>query len=157
MPLSLHRGDLFAAPALTAFAHGCNCAGAMGAGIAVAFKARWPAMYVDYKARCADGRFALGDVFVWREGGATVFNLATQPHWRAGAELDAITSSVAAMLREGQTLGLDHIAMPRIGAGLGGLDWAEVLGVIAPLAAASAIDLRVCDVFAAGEPLRPLL
>lgn len=156
MPLSLHRGDLFATPELTALAHGCNCAGAMGAGIALAFKARWPDMYHDYVTRCADGRFNLGDVFIWRAGGVTIFNLATQPHWRAAAQLPAIASSVAAMLGEAQALGLDHIAMPRIGAGLGGLDWADVLGAITPLAAAGAIDLRVADVFAAGEPLQLL-
>jgi O-acetyl-ADP-ribose deacetylase (regulator of RNase III) len=156
MPLSLHRGDLFATPDLVALAHGCNCAGAMGAGIAVAFKARWPAMFAEYQTRCADGRFKLGDVFVWRAAETTVFNLATQPHWRAGAELAAIEASVGVMLRQGESLGLDHIAMPRIGAGLGGLAWDDVLSVIAPLAAASVVDLRVCDVFVAGAALKPL-
>lgn len=45
MPVSFESGDIFATTELRGFAHGCNCAGAMGKGIAVAFKQRWPAMY----------------------------------------------------------------------------------------------------------------
>ena len=29
-------------------------------GIAIEFKRRWPAMFDEYAARCADGRFGLG-------------------------------------------------------------------------------------------------
>ena len=55
----------------------------MGAGIAVRFKSQWPAMYAEYRRRCADGRFAPGEGFAWEEGGVTVFNLATERHWRS--------------------------------------------------------------------------
>jgi O-acetyl-ADP-ribose deacetylase (regulator of RNase III) len=40
MSIEARTGDLFAQPDLTALAHGCNCAGAMGKGIAVPFKQR---------------------------------------------------------------------------------------------------------------------
>lgn len=51
MSIEEGTGDLFAQPDLRALAHGCNCAGAMGKGIAVPFKQRWPRMYEEYRAR----------------------------------------------------------------------------------------------------------
>src|SRR5262249_6706425 len=62
-------GDLFAnVHAAQAFAHGCNCQGSMGAGIAVGFRERYPTMYEQYRARCkAEPReFNLGDVWLWK-------------------------------------------------------------------------------------------
>ncbi len=126
MSIEERTGDLFAQPDLTALAHGCNCAGAMGKGIAVPFKQRWPRMYAEYRARCAARRFRVGDVFVWQEGGMTVFNLGTEEHWRTGARIEHIERAVAAMAREAATLGVTRVGMPRIGAGLGGLSWADV-------------------------------
>jgi len=126
MSIEERTGDLFAQPDLTALAHGCNCAGAMGKGIAVPFKQRWPRMYAAYKSRCAARRFQVGDVFVWQEDGMTIFNLGTEEHWRTGARIEHIERAVAAMAREAATLGVTRVGMPRIGAGLGGLSWADV-------------------------------
>lgn len=130
MSIEERTGDLFAQPDLPALAHGCNCAGAMGAGIAVTFKKRWPKMYAEYKARCAAGRFTVGDVFVWREGTTTIFNLGTETHWRTGARLEHIERSVAEMARSAAALGITRVGMPRIGAGYGGLDWDDVRAVL---------------------------
>lgn len=59
--LGRRLSDLFASE-LPALGHGCNSAGAMGKGIAVEFRRRWPAMFDEYKRRCADGSFKLGDL-----------------------------------------------------------------------------------------------
>src|SRR5438067_2361963 len=56
VPAIFTKGDIFATPDLRAYAHGCNCAGTMDSGIAVAFKKRWPGMFDEYSPRCADGR-----------------------------------------------------------------------------------------------------
>jgi O-acetyl-ADP-ribose deacetylase (regulator of RNase III) len=72
-----------------ALAHGCNCQGSMGAGVAKQMKANYPKMFEEYRSMCkADPRqFNLGDSFLWiEEGKPSVFNLATQDHyWRARA------------------------------------------------------------------------
>ena len=98
MPVTFTEGDMFAREGLRAWGHGCNCAGAMGAGIAVEFRRRFPRMFEEYAARCADERFGLGDVFVWSEGDLTVYNLGTQEHWRKKAQLSAVTRSLAKMV-----------------------------------------------------------
>jgi O-acetyl-ADP-ribose deacetylase (regulator of RNase III) len=129
MPVEQVQGDLFRSGE-KALAHGCNCAEAMGKGIAVEFKKRWPRMYDEYHRRCEAGTFSLGDVFVWQEGDATIFNLGTQRTWRTGATLDAVEKSLrnaAAIAKERK---IRRIAMPRIAAGLGGLDWDAVKAVI---------------------------
>ena len=44
MPITFVTGDLFA-NRFQAQAHGCNCQGSMGAGIATGFRDRYAAMY----------------------------------------------------------------------------------------------------------------
>jgi O-acetyl-ADP-ribose deacetylase (regulator of RNase III) len=139
-----HRtGDLFDQPDLAAIAHGCNCAGAMGAGIAIQFKKRWPAMYAEYKRRCTDGTFAPGDVFAWQAEALTIFNLGTEKHWRLGAEMHFIEQSVQAMLHEATARGITVIGLPRIGAGYGKLPWNDVQATLERASSASAVRLVV--------------
>ena len=53
MPVRYIAGDLFAnRVGAQALAHGCNCPGSMGAGIAVGFRDRYPEMYAEYRRRC---------------------------------------------------------------------------------------------------------
>jgi O-acetyl-ADP-ribose deacetylase (regulator of RNase III) len=131
MPVLAVAGDLFANRyQVQAYAHGCNCAGSMGAGIAKEFRARYPLMYAEYQALCKTEprRFNLGDAWLWKdERQPWVFNLGTQEHyWRARASYDAIATALAAMRQQADDEGIVTIAMPRIGAGYGGLSWRKV-------------------------------
>jgi O-acetyl-ADP-ribose deacetylase (regulator of RNase III) len=147
MPAIFTRGDLFAEPGLSAYGHGCNCAGAMGAGIAVEFRNRWPRMFEEYQARCGDGRFGLGDVFVWTEADVTVYNLGTQEHWRKKAQLPALVRALAKMVGLARAAGVQRVGLPRIGAGLGGLDWPKVRAAIEAAGAEPAVTLVVFEEF----------
>jgi O-acetyl-ADP-ribose deacetylase (regulator of RNase III) len=149
MPFTTLTGDLFEA-GLPAVGHGCNCTGAMGAGIAVAFKKRYPAMYQEYRQRCADGRFRLGDIFVWEAPDLVIYNLATQPRPGPSATLDAIDASIRAALADAKGRGLSRLGIPRIGAGLGGLEWSDVAEVLTRAADESPVDLVVVSLPAAG-------
>lgn len=133
--------------ALDALAHGCNCAGAMGKGIAVEFRARFPAMYAEYKRRCQAGEFRVGDVFEWVEGPLTIYNLGTQKTWRTKAQLADVDRAVARMIELAAAHDVQRIGMPRIGAGLGGLPWEQVRARIEALAATSPIELVVFESF----------
>ncbi|KAL4766491.1 uncharacterized protein BDW70DRAFT_126080 [Aspergillus foveolatus] len=46
------EGDLFDAPDGTALIHACNCLGSWGAGIAGAFRKKYPAAYEIYESHC---------------------------------------------------------------------------------------------------------
>jgi O-acetyl-ADP-ribose deacetylase (regulator of RNase III) len=152
MPTVFTKGDIFATEGIRAYAHGCNCAGAMGAGIAIEFKRRFPRMFEEYAARCADGRFGLGDVFVWTEEDQTIFNLGTQVHWRKKAQVSALTRSLARMVDLAEHASIERVGVPRIGAGLGGLDWPRVKKVMAEAGAKTAVTIVVFEQFVRAEP-----
>ena len=52
----IKEGDIFSLKGVSSYAHGCNCAGAMGKGIALQFRNRYPAMYKEYKLLCQCGQ-----------------------------------------------------------------------------------------------------
>lgn len=126
----ISEGDIFHIPDVNNYAHGCNCAGAMGKGIAVTFKEKFPKMYQEYKQLCRNKQFTPGDVFMYNYGGGMVFNLGTQQSWTTKATIEAVATSLEKMLRLAKENQVDKIALPRIGAGLGKLDWSDVKQVI---------------------------
>jgi O-acetyl-ADP-ribose deacetylase (regulator of RNase III) len=135
MPVEYVSGDLFKnRHRAQALAHGCNCQGSMGAGIAVGFRERYPEMYEEYRRRCkADPReFNPGDVFFWRaEDRPSVFNLATQEkYWRARATYEAVEETLSRMRRIADEEGIRTIAIPRVGTGYGGLSWKKLRPII---------------------------
>ncbi|KAF2497021.1 hypothetical protein BU16DRAFT_526072 [Lophium mytilinum] len=52
LTLTTHIGDIFAAPPNTLLIHACNTQGSWGAGIAAAFRERYPEAYKVYRAHC---------------------------------------------------------------------------------------------------------
>lgn len=52
--LTAHKGDIFAAPNNTLLIHACNTQGSWGAGIAAAFRERYPKAYKAYRSYCLD-------------------------------------------------------------------------------------------------------
>lgn len=141
MPFSMAVGDLFEFE-YPAVGHGCNCSGAMGAGIALEFKRRYPAMFQEYRRRCRAGRFGLGEIFVWdHEPGLIIYNLATQPIPRPSATLEAIDISIRAAIADAERRGVERLGVPRIGAGLGGLVWSDVADVLRRAGDDSALEL----------------
>src|SRR6516162_9555807 len=105
MSIEFVTGHLFANRfRVQALAHGCNCQGSMGAGIATGFRDRYPEMYAEYRRRCkAEPRqFNLGDAFLSQaEGQPWVFNLATQEGtWRARASYPAIEAALTSMRQQ---------------------------------------------------------
>ncbi len=147
MPTIFLKGDIFQTDGLRAYAHGCNCAGAMDSGVAVAFKKRWPRMFEEYKLRCADGRFHLGDVFVWNEGDEVVYNLAIQEHWKTKSKIAALSMALRKVVQLAEHAGVERIGLPRIGAGLGGLDWPRVKKVLTEVGAETKVTLLVFEQF----------
>jgi O-acetyl-ADP-ribose deacetylase (regulator of RNase III) len=161
MPVEFVTGDLFANRfKARALAHGCNCKGSMGAGIATGFRDRHPAMFAEYRRRCkAQPReFNLGDAMLWKEEGKPwVFNLATQEGvWRARASYEAVEAALKSMRGQADREGVTSIAMPKVGAGYGGLSWEKVREVIESVFGDWAGKLYVYEGFAPedGEPLK---
>ncbi len=131
MPVHYVTGDLFAnAYQARALAHGCNCRGSMGAGIAVVFRERYPAMYAEYRRRCTatPREFNVGDAFLWQaDDQPWVFNLGTQEdYWRTRATYAGVEAALRAMRARSEAEAIESIAVPRIGTGYGGLSWKKL-------------------------------
>lgn len=135
------QGDLFTVSGLDALAHGVNCIGVMGAGIAKEFKRRYPAMFEEYARLCRRDRLYLGDTFAWKAREAWIYNLATQPRPGPCATLDAVAKAVENMVDMATAVNVRRIGMCRVGCGLGGLRWPDVRPIIAR--AAEHIDIIV--------------
>lgn len=142
-------GDLFEL-GLPAIGHGCNTVGSMGAGIAREVRRRWPDCYREYAELCRAGRFTIGGFHAWEGDGIVVYNLATQVRPGKDARLDAVRDAVTAALADARTRGIPRLGLPRVGAGIGGLDWSHVREVLLEVAADSPVELVVVE-----RPQRP--
>lgn len=164
MPIVFAAGDLLARPRLPALAHGCNCAGSMGGGIAAALADAFSGLEEAYAAECDAGRFELGDVFVWppepRDGVPVIFNLATQRMPGPDARLEAVAASLERMRTIAVERGIELIGCPQIGSGIGGLAWADVKTVMQRVfgdesSSSGTPTLVVAERFSPGLALRP--
>lgn len=127
------EGNLFELN-LPAIGHGVNCRGAMHAGIANVFRLKFPDMYLRYSLMCDSGRMVPGKVMAWAAGDLIVFNLATQLNPGADATLEAVEEAVRAAVRRCDTFGIEALGLPRIGCGIGGLEWADVKAIMVKVA-----------------------
>ncbi|MFD7307101.1 macro domain-containing protein [Promicromonospora sp. NPDC059942] len=123
------HGDLLEAE-VDALVNAVNTVGVMGKGIALQFRRAYPEMYDAYALACKAGEVAVGQMHVWPTGASTgpryVVNFPTKKHWRARSQLSYIDDGLVDLVRVIRELGIRSIAVPPLGAGHGGLDWAEV-------------------------------
>jgi len=124
------RGNLLDAP-VEALVNTVNTAGIMGKGIALQFKQAYPEMFRVYQKACKAGDVQLGRMYVHDLGGLLggprwVINFPTKGHWRSRSRLEDIDSGLRNLVDTIQRLQIRSIALPPLGCGHGGLDWAEV-------------------------------
>jgi len=112
MPLSFAKGDLFRPPRPGGPGARLQLRGAMGKGITTQFRDRHPRMDAEYKQRCADGCFRPDDVFDWKGG---TLRLQDSTTW---------------MLFLAEGAGVQHIGLPRTGAGLSGIAWEDIRALL---------------------------
>lgn len=129
----IHKtGDMFTTDA-SAIGHGVNCAGIMGAGIAKAMREKFPHNYENYRAACKAGQLKPGGVQVNQENGLYIVNMASQNKPGRDARYDWLFSSALAAAEGAVRNGIDRVAIPEVGCGIGGLKWnnvAHILGTI---------------------------
>jgi O-acetyl-ADP-ribose deacetylase (regulator of RNase III) len=123
-----------------------NTVGVMGKGIALMFKERFPENYKAYEAACKAGRIRVGEMFV--TGGVElggprwIINFPTKKDWRHPTKLDWVRDGLWALKSVIREKEIKSIALPPLGCGNGGLDWA----VVRPLIETALGDLRDVDV-----------
>jgi O-acetyl-ADP-ribose deacetylase (regulator of RNase III) len=123
-----------------------NTVGVMGKGIALMFKERFPENYKAYARACETGEVQIGKMFVTAgvelEGPRWIINFPTKKHWRQPTKLEWIREGLSALKQVIQEKKIHSIALPPLGCGNGGLDWA----VVRPMIETALADLPNVDV-----------
>ncbi|MCK4820494.1 macro domain-containing protein, partial [bacterium] len=108
-----------------------NCAGVMGAGVALAFKNKYPDMFKDYQKDCKNDKVQPGKMHIWKNlTGDWIINFPTKTHWRKSSNYEDIESGLIALHKYLIDKGPVRVTLPALGCGHGGLDWNRVKGMI---------------------------
>jgi O-acetyl-ADP-ribose deacetylase (regulator of RNase III) len=141
--LFLAKGDLFFSKMQT-LTVSVNCVGVMGAGLASTAKYRFPDVYVRYQDLCRQQRIRLGKPYIYKRESSLADTLADEPlnsgnnsgtwfllfptkgHWREKSDIDQIEKGLQWFVENSQKEGVESLAIPALGCGLGGLHWRQV-------------------------------
>lgn len=131
--VELTKGNIFDAK-VEALVNTVNCVGVMGRGIALQFKRAYPENFKAYKKACDAKEVFPGQMFV-RDlnaiyGPRYIINFPTKRHWRGKSRLEDIEAGLYDLLDVVDRNNISSIAIPPLGCGLGGLQWADVLPLI---------------------------
>ena len=128
--IDLRHGNLLDAQA-EVLVNTVNCVGIMGKGIALQFKQAYPDNFRTYARACRKDEVQIGRMLVVPVGGLLsgprhIINFPTKNHWRAKSRLADIEAGLTTLVEEVRRLKIKSIAVPPLGCGNGGLDWADV-------------------------------
>jgi O-acetyl-ADP-ribose deacetylase (regulator of RNase III) len=131
--IEFKRGDIINED-VEALVNPANCVGVMGKGLALQFKQAFPANFKEYAAACRRGEVEPGEVLLHQTGHLTnpryIINLPTKRHWRDKSRIEDIETGLHSLRYEILSRGIQSVALPAIGCGLGGLPWSEVRPLI---------------------------
>lgn len=126
-------GNLFEARA-DALVNTVNEVGVMGKGVALQFKESFPdaaRLYIDAAKR---GDVHVGQVLVTESrnlsGPRWIIHFPTKRHWRHPSKLEWVSEGLDDLRRVIVELGITSVALPPLGCGNGGLEWADVRALI---------------------------
>ena len=103
-----------------------NTKGVMGAGLALAFKRRYPEMYKEYVEVCKKNELRPGKMHVWENPTGNpkyIINFPTKDDFRKDSEMSYIIDGLVALKDEIINRNIRSIALPSLGCGLGNLPW----------------------------------
>jgi O-acetyl-ADP-ribose deacetylase (regulator of RNase III) len=145
VPIDYVVGDIFSARTQT-IVNTVNTKGVMGKGLALAFKKRFPAMFQDYKERCARGEVRVGNPYLYKPSEPIahwILNFPTKDHWRRPSRIEWIRSGLEFFIEHYADWGVTSIAFPQLGTLNGKLAWEVVRPQMDELLAPLPIDVLV--------------
>lgn len=112
-----------------------NVVGVMGKGVALQFKLAFPLMFKAYQSACKSNKVQLGKMFVYVQPSISgsnryIINFPTKKHWRELSDINNIKEGLKSLIQEVKSRGIKSIAIPPLGCGMGGLNWADVYPLI---------------------------
>lgn len=124
------HGDLFESDLQTLVCP-VNSVGAMGAGLAKAFRVRYPELYPAYRKAAFSGAFRRWNFYLYSVSDEhKILCLPTKGHWRFPSQLSWVDCALEQVARRYEAAGITSLAIPAIGCGHGKLDWSAVHALI---------------------------
>lgn len=126
-------GDLLASKA-EALVNAVNTVGVMGKGIALQFKQQFPEMYKLYKSAADRKELQVGKVQVVpvQAAGSVkyILNFPPKQHWRFPSKIEWVREGLVDLREQIIRYDIKSVALPPLGCGNGGLEWAAVKPLI---------------------------
>lgn len=107
-----------------------NCEGVMGAGLALEFRLRYPAMYAKYAELCAAGGIRPGLLWLYRAADRLILNFPTKDRWRLPSRPEYLHAGLRKFTATYRERGIRSIAFPILGADKGGIDKSVSLAIM---------------------------
>jgi len=111
-----------------------NTVGVMGKGIALMFKERFEENFEAYVKACNSGEVRVGHMFVTSgaelDGPRWIINFPTKKHWRQPTKIEWVRDGLIDLRATILERNIRSIALPPLGCGNGGLDWADVRPIV---------------------------
>lgn len=119
------QGDIFESSAQV-IVNPVNCQGVMGKGLALAFKQRYPDMFLAYQQECKTGKLRIGRPTLYTKSTPWILNFPTKDSWKANSKLEYLEQGLAYFINNYKKDGITSIAFPKLGTQNGKLSWDEV-------------------------------
>ncbi|HDR7897931.1 MULTISPECIES: macro domain-containing protein [Bacillus] len=111
-----------------------NCVGVMGKGIALQFKQAYPKCFSEYQKACKMNEVRPGKMHVVNLDSLFnpkyIINFPTKRHWKEKSNIEDIKAGLIDLINVIKQQNIKSIAIPPLGCGNGGLNWAEVRPII---------------------------
>jgi O-acetyl-ADP-ribose deacetylase (regulator of RNase III) len=97
----------------------------MGKGLALQFKQAYPQMMISYVENCRSGALSPGRLMFYSPTDVSkiLCLFPTKQHWHEKSKLEYIERGLVAFSKYYSEWEIDSVAFPKLGCGLGGLNW----------------------------------
>lgn len=114
------KGNIFNTKAM-AVVNTVNCVGAMGKGIALDFKLRFPKMFKEYQKICFSKKLSPGQILPYHDNRFLILNFAIKDDWKDPSKVEWVEETLKKFRDNYKRLGITSIAFPWMGAMNGGI------------------------------------
>lgn len=122
-----------------------NCVGVMGGGLALEFKIRYPEMFERYHEACKSNSLIPGSLHMYKtDSGKYIINFPTKYHYINPSKEEFIVIGLDTFTSCYKKFDIKSVAFPKLGCGLGGLDWDSVRVIMESKLNNLDIDVFIC-------------
>ena len=114
------KGNIFNTNAM-AVVNTVNCVGAMGKGIALDFKLRYPEMFREYQKTCFKHLLKPGQILPYKKSNPIILNFAIKDDWKDPSKIEWVEETLQKFVSNYKQLGISSVAFQWMGAMNGGI------------------------------------